>query len=33
MFRSGTNVIGNALATSVISKWEGELGPEQETIV
>ena len=33
MFRSGTNVIGNALATSVISKWEGELGPDQETIV
>ena len=28
MFRSGTNVIGNALATSVISKWEGELLPE-----
>ena len=27
MFRSMTNVIGNALATSVVSKWEGELGP------
>jgi Na+/H+-dicarboxylate symporter len=26
MFRSGTNVLGNALATSVVSKWEGELG-------
>lgn len=26
MFRSMTNVIGNALATSVVSKWEGELG-------
>jgi Na+/H+-dicarboxylate symporter len=25
MFRSATNVIGNALATSVVSKWEGEL--------
>jgi len=29
MFRSMTNVVGNALATSVVSKWEGELGPEQ----
>jgi Na+/H+-dicarboxylate symporter len=27
MFRSMTNVIGNALATSAVSKWEGELGP------
>ncbi len=27
MFRSGTNVLGNALATSVVSKWEGELEP------
>ncbi|MBX9784645.1 MAG: dicarboxylate/amino acid:cation symporter [Chitinophagaceae bacterium] len=27
MFRSMTNVIGNALATSVVSKWEGELAP------
>jgi Na+/H+-dicarboxylate symporter len=26
MFRSATNVLGNALATSVVSKWEGELG-------
>jgi Na+/H+-dicarboxylate symporter len=25
MFRTGTNVVGNALATSVVSKWEGEL--------
>ena len=25
MFRSATNVLGNALATSVVSKWEGEL--------
>jgi Na+/H+-dicarboxylate symporter len=25
MFRSGTNVLGNALATSAVSKWEGEL--------
>ncbi len=28
MFRSMTNVVGNALATSVVSKWEGELGDE-----
>ncbi|MBG9374720.1 dicarboxylate/amino acid:cation symporter [Panacibacter sp. DH6] len=28
MFRSMTNVLGNALATSVVSKWEGELGEE-----
>jgi Na+/H+-dicarboxylate symporter len=25
MLRSATNVLGNALATSVVSKWEGEL--------
>src|ERR1700744_3448266 len=29
MGRSATNVIGNSLATSVVAKWEGELGPEQ----
>ena len=28
MFRSMTNVVGNALATSVVSKWEGELNGE-----
>jgi Na+/H+-dicarboxylate symporter len=28
MFRTGTNVLGNALATSVVSKWEGELQEE-----
>jgi hypothetical protein len=28
MFRSMTNVLGNALATSVVSKWEGELENE-----
>jgi Na+/H+-dicarboxylate symporter len=27
MGRSATNVVGNAVATAVISKWEGELGP------
>jgi Na+/H+-dicarboxylate symporter len=26
MLRSATNVLGNALATSAVSKWEGELG-------
>jgi Na+/H+-dicarboxylate symporter len=30
MFRTGTNVVGNALATSVVSKWEGELSPSGE---
>ncbi|MDR0793222.1 MAG: dicarboxylate/amino acid:cation symporter [Chitinophagaceae bacterium] len=28
MLRSATNVLGNALATSAVSKWEGELGKE-----
>ena len=28
MGRSATNVIGNAVATAVVAKWEGELGPE-----
>ncbi len=28
MFRTMTNVVGNALATTVVSKWEGELKPE-----
>lgn len=32
MFRSGTNVVGNALATTAVSKWEGELGPEVQEI-
>lgn len=30
MFRSMTNVVGNALATSAVSKWEGGLGPQHE---
>jgi Na+/H+-dicarboxylate symporter len=29
MFRTATNVLGNALATSVVSKWEGALEYEQ----
>ena len=28
MFRTATNVVGNALATSAVSKWENELGSE-----
>ena len=27
MGRSATNVVGNSVATAVVSKWEGELGP------
>ncbi len=30
MGRSATNVIGNSLATAVVAKWEGELGPEHD---
>ncbi|PAW94246.1 dicarboxylate/amino acid:cation symporter [Mucilaginibacter sp. MD40] len=30
MGRSATNVLGNAMATAVVSKWEGELGPQAE---
>lgn len=33
MFRTATNVVGNALATSVVSKWEGELvDPSAESL-
>lgn len=32
MFRTGTNVLGNALATSVVSKWEGQLEDNMEMI-
>src|SRR6188768_4330490 len=31
MGRSATNVIGNSIATAVVSKWEGELITEEET--
>ena len=31
MLRSMTNVLGNALATSAVSKWEGELGAPETT--
>ncbi len=30
MGRSATNVVGNSMATAVVSKWEGELLPEAE---
>jgi Na+/H+-dicarboxylate symporter len=30
MGRSATNVIGNSIATVVVSKWEGELKTEAE---
>ena len=33
MGRSGTNVVGNAVASSVIARWEGELGPEMSPII
>jgi Na+/H+-dicarboxylate symporter len=29
MGRSATNVVGNSIAAAVISKWEGNLRPEQ----
>jgi Na+/H+-dicarboxylate symporter len=32
MFRTATNVLGNTLATAVVSKWENELGPAQSTV-
>lgn len=31
MFRTMTNVVGNALATTAVSKWEGELNPATST--
>ena len=30
MARSATNVIGNSVATAVVSKWEGQLVEESE---
>jgi Na+/H+-dicarboxylate symporter len=30
MGRSATNVVGNSIATAVVSKWEGELGEEEK---
>lgn len=31
MGRSATNVVGNAIATAVVAKWEGELAPESKS--
>jgi Na+/H+-dicarboxylate symporter len=28
MGRTATNVVGNGIATAVVAKWEGALGPE-----
>jgi Na+/H+-dicarboxylate symporter len=33
MFRTATNVLGNALATSAVSKWEGSLENPTEVAV
>jgi Na+/H+-dicarboxylate symporter len=33
MGRSATNVVGNAVASSVIARWEGELKPELSPII
>jgi Na+/H+-dicarboxylate symporter len=32
MGRSATNVIGNSVATAVVAKWEGELGPDESEL-
>ncbi|HYG87421.1 MAG TPA: dicarboxylate/amino acid:cation symporter [Azospirillum sp.] len=32
MARSATNVLGNSLATTVVAKWEGELGPRAAAV-
>src|SRR5690349_15960571 len=33
MGRSATNVVGNSVATAVVAKWEGELGPEKAVVL
>lgn len=33
MGRSATNVVGNSIATAVVSKWEGELSEEQPNLI
>jgi Na+/H+-dicarboxylate symporter len=33
MGRSATNVVGNAVAASVVARWEGELDPEEPAII
>jgi Na+/H+-dicarboxylate symporter len=32
MFRTATNVLGNSLATTVVSKWEGSLEQQQQQV-
>jgi Na+/H+-dicarboxylate symporter len=32
MFRSATNVLGNALATSVVGQWEGDDENDNEVL-
>ena len=32
MGRSGTNVIGNAVATAVVARWEGALAPSNAAL-
>ncbi len=32
MGRTGTNVVGNAVASTLVAKWEGALGPSRATI-
>jgi len=33
MGRSATNVVGNAVASSVVARWEGDLDPEEPLVV
>ncbi len=33
MGRTGTNVVGNAVATAVVAKWEGQLDPSQSPVI
>ena len=33
MGRTGTNVVGNAVATAVVAKWEGQLGPSRSPVI
>lgn len=33
MGRSATNVVGNSVATAVVSKWENALGPEKAEVI
>jgi len=33
MGRSATNVVGNAVAASVVARWEGDLEPEESPVI